>query len=724
MLPPNYDPDSVQTEYTFDALNRLETLTLEASTAEAQTVIYDYLPNGLKKRVDNPNGTTSTYNYDAASRMTAITHTGPTGVVSAYDYTYGPNGNRIQQIEQNAGRTETTLYDYDLVNRLIMVTYEAATATANQVSYTYDRVGNRRTERTVDLATSTVTKDLTYAYDAINRLETIDDVLGTEDVVYAYDSNGNTLSKTKAGVTTQFLYNIRNQLGEVRQETSVLGRYGYDAEGMRILKISDDGRRQYTYDQLSVITEANESNATVSKYDYGLDQLVSLDNTSEGRSFFHLDFLGSTANLTETVGSTRQSILYDAWGNERDRIGTSANKFTFTGHEKDEETGLIYAKARFYDPDIGRFLTQDDVTGRADSPPSLHRYYYVHQNPLFFVDPTGNVALIQKIRKKMRQFQEDIIDWAVEDEEQKDRHKKDPLGAGMGAGIASSVVGFGEKALGLVNTASNAAIVWFAAYTGYTDSELITDSADELVAGIKDLATVARTVDEHGLYQTIGEVAWDGAKSTGIKIYDASQGDVRAIAELTAGAMEITAEVVVGTKGMAALSRGRAASTVIRETVESGAARSTTTTVRRTAGGTAAADAWAARAGTSTRASGIDVEGFRLGKHGAMPRPRAGMESHHGVMSRWMKERYPTYNPDKAPAVLMPREAHNATRGVYNRWRREVKQRMGGAFDWSRVSEADMRVLGDKMFQASNTPLQIQQRYWDWFDRMRSALEP
>ena len=93
------DPDSVQTQYTFDELNRLETLTLEAGTPAAQTVIYDYLPNGLKKRVDNPNGTTSTYNYDAASRMTAITHTGPTGVVSAYNYTYGPNGNRTQQIE-------------------------------------------------------------------------------------------------------------------------------------------------------------------------------------------------------------------------------------------------------------------------------------------------------------------------------------------------------------------------------------------------------------------------------------------------------------------------------------------------------------------------------------------------------------------------------------------------------------------------------------------------
>ena len=121
-------------------------------------------------------------------------------------------------------------------------------------------------------------------------------------MAYTYDPNGNTTSKTKAGVTTTFLFDIRDQLGEVRQDVSILGRYGYDSEGMRILKIGDDGVRRYTYDQLSVITEANESNATVSKYDYGLDQLVSLDNQSEGRSFFHLDVLGSTVSLTEDIG--------------------------------------------------------------------------------------------------------------------------------------------------------------------------------------------------------------------------------------------------------------------------------------------------------------------------------------------------------------------------------------------------------------------------------------
>ena len=126
------------------------------------------------------------------------------------------------------------------------------------------------------------------------------------------------------------------------------------------------------------------------KYDYGLDQLVSLNNRPEGRSFFHLDALRSTVNLTDGSGSARQSILYDAWGNERDCVGTSANKFTFTGHEKDEETGLIYAKARFYDPDVGRFLSQDNFLGEVNSPPSLHRYSYAYQNPLLFVDPSGN----------------------------------------------------------------------------------------------------------------------------------------------------------------------------------------------------------------------------------------------------------------------------------------------------------------------------------------------
>ena len=111
------------------------------------------------------------------------------------------------------------------------------------------------------------------------------------------------------------------------------------------------------------MTEADQVNFTLSKYDYGMDQLVRLDNRNEGRSFFHLDFLGSIVGLTNNLGATRQSIFYDAWGNERDRIGASANNFTFTGQEVDRGTGLFYFDARFYDPLLGRFLSQDRLLG-------------------------------------------------------------------------------------------------------------------------------------------------------------------------------------------------------------------------------------------------------------------------------------------------------------------------------------------------------------------------
>ena len=384
------DPDGNRTVYEYDALNRLETIKLEEDTANEQAVRYTYHPDGLKHSVYNPNGTTSTYGYDAADRVTSISHSGPTGTVSAYGYMYDPNGNRLQQVETNAGRTETTTYDYDDVNRLTEVTYEFGTPTARTTTYTYDKTGNRLTEQQLEVQTSNILKDLVYDYDEINRLETITDNLdAAENVAYQYDANGNTTSKFKAGVETTYHYDIRNQLGEVREDTNVLGRYGYDYDGRRILKIGDDGRRHYTYDQRSAITEVDDAGQTVSKYDYGLDQLVSLSNRNDGTSYFHLDFLGSTVNLTDEAGSTRQSILFDAWGNERERIGSSTNRFTFTGHEKDEETGLIYAKARFYDPGVGRFLSQDIVLGSPEMTPSLNRYSYVGNRPTVMVDRFG-----------------------------------------------------------------------------------------------------------------------------------------------------------------------------------------------------------------------------------------------------------------------------------------------------------------------------------------------
>lgn len=92
-------------------------------------------------------------------------------------------------------------------------------------------------------------------------------------------------------------------------------------------------------------------------------------------------------------GQVQARYQYDAWGNKRQEQGESYNRFSFTGYEEDKETGLLYAKARFYDPDTGKFLSEDAWEGDNMIAPSLHRYLYAYQNPTVWVDPTGNVNL-------------------------------------------------------------------------------------------------------------------------------------------------------------------------------------------------------------------------------------------------------------------------------------------------------------------------------------------
>jgi RHS repeat-associated protein len=197
------------------------------------------------------------------------------------------------------------------------------------------------------------------------------------------------------------VYDARDKLVEVQSapdltssSTSILGRFQYDFEGRRTKKIGEEGLRQYVYDQTSLLAEFDASGLLRAKYDYGSDRLISLTRTDEGRRYFSLDGLRSVVNLTDDSGSTVASYHIDAWGNFRfpNELITSRNRFAFTGHIYDDETGLYNAKARYFDPKLGRFLTQDSFLGEIDAPPSLHRYLYANDNPTRFVDPTGHAA--------------------------------------------------------------------------------------------------------------------------------------------------------------------------------------------------------------------------------------------------------------------------------------------------------------------------------------------
>ena len=70
----------------------------------------------------------------------------------------------------------------------------------------------------------------------------------------------------------------------------------------------------------------------------------------------------------------------------------------------------------------------------------------------------------------------------------------------------------------------------------------------------------------------------------------------------------------------------------------------------------------------------------------------------------------------------MPDINHHATYGVFNNWKAELSQKMGGSFDWSKVSEADMRVLSEKMFDAAQVPFSVRKQYWAEYEKMKAKL--
>ncbi len=371
------------TRYAYDALNRTATV-----THDSRVTRYAYDRDSRLSSVTFPNNTASSYEYDLAGRTAEIHHTQNGGTVSRFEYDYDDNGNRSEQIETNGGAPETTTYDYDLLDRLTEAAYPELTAT-----YGYDLVSNRTTEREIANVDGSVIKDRSYDYNTRDQLETVTDLLdAANSVSYTFDAAGNQRSRSQGGVTTDFVFDARNDLRRVVTGGSTVGQFLYDPDGMRVEKLGARGRQRYTYDDASVLIQRDDAGTTSARYAYGPFQLLSLDSAAEGLQFYLTDVLNSTVDLTHEDGSVQARYQYDAWGNERARSGDSFNRFTFTGYEEDTESGLFYAKARFYDPEVGRFLNHDPFEGEANTPPSLHRYLYAFGNPTYFVDPSGMVV--------------------------------------------------------------------------------------------------------------------------------------------------------------------------------------------------------------------------------------------------------------------------------------------------------------------------------------------
>lgn len=115
----------------------------------------------------------------------------------------------------------------------------------------------------------------------------------------------------------------------------------------------------------------------------------------EDVTYYHLDALGSPVAATDKDGNLKWREQYRPFGEriQKDPATRDNNRF-YTGHVQDEETGLTYMGARFYDPIAGRFMAVDPVKYQEGNLHSFNRYAYANNNPYKYVDPDGKEALI------------------------------------------------------------------------------------------------------------------------------------------------------------------------------------------------------------------------------------------------------------------------------------------------------------------------------------------
>ena len=148
-----------------------------------------------------------------------------------------------------------------------------------------------------------------------------------------------------------------------------------------------------------MLYEADGGNQRDSFNLLGLDANVIATTRGTGSSeawyLYNKETRGSTSSLIDDGGTVAVAYEYDAFGNTTIRTGEAFdNEICYTGQVYDKETGLYYYNARFYDPEDGRFLTQDTYRGENMEPDTLHLYVYCANNPVNYVDPSGHKSIM------------------------------------------------------------------------------------------------------------------------------------------------------------------------------------------------------------------------------------------------------------------------------------------------------------------------------------------
>jgi RHS repeat-associated protein len=376
-------PTSEEFHYLYDSSGRL----LEA--AFAQTPQSGFTPSGSNPWYDASHPASSRarahYSYDAGGRLLEVSHWWDTWQPGTSSYS------------SEAVLTNSNVYELAGSNRGLKTasgtSYRTAAGGAwtllQSASYGYDEKLDYLTSETTGGATANWTYDAAgnrgdTVADNLNRPASIGGVSVTSDVL------GNRLTK---GSSISYGWDVLNRMTSYTSG-SITTSYVYRADGMRVSKSDSTGSAVYRYDGQMAVQDVETTSTGTIVNDYalgarGIDAVSKTDSSGTSVGYPLYDGHGNrVATLTKSGGSFALGDLrsYDAWGNVRTGGSTGRPRGRYVanlGHVQDDESGLVYMRARYYEPGSGRFLSEDLAHEGSNW------FAYCRNDPVGYTDRSG-----------------------------------------------------------------------------------------------------------------------------------------------------------------------------------------------------------------------------------------------------------------------------------------------------------------------------------------------